>query len=187
MLYKEDEIFYSPKYINNKIINEIIKNPKIKKIIIPKSHYELMLKRNSNGIKRLVINGIDVEVRDKKGRPKKVNNDLKYKIINLYKEGHTILEISKILNIPKSTIWDNVGEELIKIKDDTKMEQFIQLVWEYKERLIENDLYDTYIETLFAELEMYVRNNELEKAKEILNNIIEYIHNIGDYEEWEND
>ncbi|ADC69806.1 conserved hypothetical protein [Methanocaldococcus sp. FS406-22] len=191
MIYNPDEIYYSPKYINNKIIDEIIKNPKIKKVVIPKSHYELMLKKNPNGIKRLLICGIDIEIRDRRGRPKKVNDDLKKKILELYKNGKTILEISEILRIPKSTIWDNVGEELAKIKDETLYERLWNDIWKFKELAIEEGWYDNYAKALFAELEAYIKSNNIEKANEALRKIIEYRHEniiyIEDEEEDEGD
>lgn len=175
MIYNDEEIFYSPKYINNKIIDKIIKNPKIKKVILPKSHYEIMLKKNPNGVRRLLLAGIDIEPTSKKGRPKKITEEIKQEILELYKKGYTILEISKLLKIPKSTIWDYVGVELIKYKESKKIEQLWELVYAYKEKLIEEGLFDSTVEMMFLELEMYIKNNNLNKAKETLIKIINYV------------
>jgi hypothetical protein len=182
MIYKKDEIIYSPRYLNNKTIDKIVKNPSIKKIIIPRYYYKLMEKKNPNGLKRLLIAGVEIEVRNKRGRSKRINNTLKDKIIELYKSGYTILEISKQLNIAKSTVWDNCKDEFKRIitelhekEEAEKKEQLKGLIYQYKEVFIENDLYDASVKILFSELEHAVEVGNLNRAYELLSELRYYI------------
>ena len=121
-------------------------------------------------------NHIIVEVEnDKRGRSKKIDEDIKKEILELYREGYSINKIASMLNLPKSTIFTNVKEEINEIKTEMKMEELTSLMYEYKEYLIKNDLYNPYIETQFSELKMYVDNNDLETAYKKLKEIIKYI------------
>ncbi len=157
-------------------INNLIQKSKNNMVVVklPKSIYNSP--KMTYKIEFMRKNHIIVEVEnDKRGRGKKLNDDIKKEILQLYKEGYSINKIASMLNLPKSTVFTNVKDDINKIKTDMKKEELTSLVYEYKEYLIKNDLYHPYIESQFLELKVYVDNNDLEKAHNKLKEIIEYI------------
>ena len=158
-------------------INELVESAKNNTIVVvklpnsiynsPKMTYKIEFMRKNHII-------VEVE-NDKRGRGKKIDDDVKKEILKLYKEGYSINKIASMLNLPKSTIFTNVKDEINKIKTEMKKEELTSLVYEYKEYLIKNDLYHPYIESQFLELKVYVDNNDLENAYNKLKEIIEYI------------
>ena len=157
-------------------INELVESAKNNMVVVklpnsiynsPKMTYKIEFMRKNHII-------VEVE-NDKRGRGKKIDDDVKKEILKLYKEGYSINKIASMLNLPKSTIFTNVKDEINKIKTEMKKEELTSLVYEYKEYLIKNDLYHPYIESQFLELKVYVDNNDLESAYNKLKEIIEYI------------
>ena len=107
----------------------------------------------------------------KRGRKIKVNNNINQQIIKLIEKGYTIREVGEELGISKSTVW-NYAKDLIK---DIEVNKFKTLLWEYKQQLIENELYDSYVESLFLELEHAVEVGDLNRAYELLSELRYYI------------
>jgi hypothetical protein len=107
----------------------------------------------------------------KRGRKIKVNNNINQQIIKLVEKGYTIREVGEELGISKSTVW-NYAKDLIK---DIEVNKFKTLLWEYKQQLIENELYDSYVESLFLELEHAVEVGDLNRAYELLSELRYYI------------
>jgi hypothetical protein len=107
----------------------------------------------------------------KRGRKIKVNNNINQQIIKLIEKGYTIREVGEELGISKSTVW-NYAKDLIK---DIEVNKFKTLLWEYKQQLIENELYDSYVESLFLELEHAVEVGNLNRAYELLSELRYYI------------
>jgi hypothetical protein len=103
----------------------------------------------------------------RRGRKRKINETQKRELLNLIKEGHSIRETAKIAGISKSTVYEYVKYDMVSMKK----EQFKKLVWEYKQQLIENDLYDSYVESLFLELEHAVEVGDLNRAYELLSEL----------------
>ncbi len=126
----------------------------------PKMVYKLkILKENTR---------VFIEVKSKqRGRLGKITEKQKKELLNLIKEGHSIRVTAKIVGIPKSTVYDYVKDNLLSMKK----EQLKELIYEFKEAFIENDLYDSHIQMLFAELEMHVEQENLNKARELLNEL----------------
>ncbi len=163
----------------NKIVNwktiEHIKNLAKKDVVIvrmPKSIYNHKKMKYKieilKGIPTVVIN---IEEKQK-GRKKKVNDFTKEKIFEMIKEGYSVREIGKELGISKSTVW-HYAKDYIK---EMKKEYLKKLIWELKETAVEEGWYDHTVQALFLELEAHIKNNDLEKSKEILQKIIEYRH-----------
>ncbi len=157
-------------------INELIQNAKNNIIIVklpksiynsPKMTYKIEFMRKHH----IIVE----EENNKRGRGRKLNEDIKKEILELYKEGYSINKIANMLNLPKSTIFTNVKDEINKIKTEMKKEELTSLVYEYKEYLIKNDLYHPYIESQFLELKVYIDSNDLENAYKKLKEIIGYI------------
>ncbi|WP_292460740.1 helix-turn-helix domain-containing protein [Methanothermococcus sp.] len=159
-------------------INELVEKAKNGMVVVklpnsiynsPKMTYKIEFMRKNHII-------VEVE-NDKRGRSKKIDEDIKKEILELYREGYSINKIASMLNLPKSTIFTNVKDEINKIKIEMKKEELTSLMYEYKEYLIKNDLYHPYIETQFMELKVYVNNNDLETAYKKLKEIIKYTKN----------
>ncbi len=110
----------------------------------------------------------------RRGRKIKVNDNIKQQIIKLIEKGYKIREIGEELGISKSTVW-NYAKGLIK---EIEVNKFKTLLWEYKQQLIENDLYDSYVKILFSELEHAVDEHDLNRAHIILSELRYYIENI---------
>ncbi|WP_421078054.1 helix-turn-helix domain-containing protein [Methanothermococcus sp. Ax23] len=157
-------------------INELVESAKNNMVIVKLPNSIYSSPKMTYKIEFMRKNHIIVEVEnDKRGRSKKIDEDIKKEILELYREGYSINKIASMLNLPKSTIFTNVKEEINEIKTEMKMEELTSLMYEYKEYLIKNDLYNPYIETQFSELKMYVDNNDLETAYKKLKEIIKYI------------
>jgi len=157
-------------------INELIQNAKnnITIVKLPKSIYnspKMTYKIEFMRKHHIIVE----EENNKRGRGRKLNEDIKKEILELYKEGYSINKIANMLNLPKSTIFTNVKDEINKIKTEMKKEELTSLVYEYKEYLIKNDLYHPYIESQFLELKVYIDSNDLENAYKKLKEIIGYI------------
>lgn len=131
----------------------------------PKMAYKIqILKENT---------GIFIEVKSKqKGRKKKINETQKRELLNLIKEGHSIRETAEMVGIPKSTVYDYIKDDLTSMKK----EQLKELIYEFKEVFIENDLYDiASVKILFSELEYAVDEYDLDRAHTILSELREYV------------
>lgn len=168
MTYKT---YYTPKYLSKKEVEKLIKEG-VNEIVMPKSIYELMERKNKNALNRLLLFGVDVKISSKVGRPKKIDERVKNHTVELIKEGWNIREVAKKLGLKKSTIWDNIKDDLEHIKK----ERLKNLIYEYKELLIKKDKYNEYVQTLFSELEIYVNNDQLENAEKALKEIINYVN-----------
>lgn len=133
----------------------------------PKMAYKIQtLKENT---------GIFIEVKSKqKGRKKKINETQKRKLLNLIKEGYSIRDTAKIVRIPKSTVYEYVKEDITNMKK----EQLKELIYEFKEMFIKNDLYSDSVKMLFSELEHAVEVGNLNRAYELLSELRHYIENI---------
>jgi len=166
---KEYKTIHTSKYLSKKEVDDLIKQG-VDEITMPKSVYEYMESKNKGALNRLLIFGVDITVTDQIGRPKKVEGNLKSKIIEEIVNGKSIRKIAEEYDLKKSTIWDNVKEDMEKIKE----ERFRKMIYEYKELLIDREKYNEYVETLFLELEMYLSNNDIKKAEKMLLKIIEY-------------
>ncbi|WP_421078027.1 helix-turn-helix domain-containing protein [Methanothermococcus sp. Ax23] len=166
-----------------KDINKIVSWEEINKIIVdsnkdlvfirmpesvfnhPKMAYKIqILKENT---------GIFIEVKSKqKGRKKKINETQKRELLNLIKEGHSIRETAEMVGIPKSTVYDYVKDDIINMKK----EQLKELIYEFKEVFIDNDLYNiASVKILFSELEHAVEVGDLNRAYELLSELREYV------------
>jgi len=157
-------------------INELVEKAKNTMVIVklpnsifnsPKMEYKINFMKQNH-----IIVEKDTE---KRGRNKKIDDELKEKILELYKEGYTINQIAKMMKLPKSTLFTNVKQEINEIKTNSKKEELQTLTYQYKEYLIKNDLYNSYIETQFMELKVYVDNDEIETAYNKLKEILQYI------------
>ena len=110
----------------------------------------------------------------KPGRPSLDKNTIE-KIKELRKHGKSIRKIAKELNISPPTVL----KYLQQIEDDKfKLERFWELMWKFKEVAVMEEWYDGYAKALFAELEAYIKSENLDKAKEVLDKIIEYRNNM---------
>jgi len=155
-------------------IEEIIKKGKNNMVVVklPNSIYHS--KKMKYKIEHMKKHHIIVEMdNDKRGRHKKIDDNLKERILELYREGYSINNISNILKLPKSTIFINVRDEIGIISMERKKEELTSLMYQYKEHLIIENIYDNYFDTLFSELKMYIDENNLDmahiKIKEISN------------------
>ncbi len=157
---KWDEIYdiinkYKNEYVIIKLPNSIYNSPKMKyKIEYLKKHHIVVECDN-----------------EKRGRKKKIDNDKKYKILKMYREGYSLIDISRILEIPKSTIFMSLNNELNIIKKDIKIEELNNILYEYKEYLIKEGIYTQSLDYLFAELKIYIKNEDINSAYKVLNNI----------------
>ncbi|WP_459202004.1 hypothetical protein [Methanococcus sp. CF] len=161
--------YHTSKYLSKTEVEDLIKQG-IDEVTMPKSVYEYMEKKNKGALNRLLIFGVDVSITDQVGRPKKVEGDIKKKIIEEIIDGKSIRKIAEEYDLKKSTIWDNIKDDMAKIKQ----EKFRKMIYDYKELLIEKGKYTDYIETLFLELDMNISNDNLKEAEKILLKIIEY-------------
>ncbi|XRP97784.1 helix-turn-helix domain-containing protein (plasmid) [Methanocaldococcus sp. 16A] len=160
-------------------INKIIKQSKHSLILLkfpksvyehPKMQYKLeVLKQEPNIF-------IDVE-NSKRGKKRVVDDNTREKIITLLKDGYPIRRIGEELGLAKSTVWDYAKEYIKELKE----EHLKNLIWKYKEKLIEEDLWDSIVEMLFLELEMHIKNKDIEQAKKKLDEIINYVNSEEDY------
>ncbi|MBA2868959.1 hypothetical protein [Methanococcus maripaludis] len=161
--------YHTSKYLSKEDVENLIKEG-VDEVTMPKSIYEYMEKKNKGALNRLLIFGVDVSITDQVGRPKKVEGDIKKKIIEEIINGKSIRKVAEEYDLKKSTIWDNIKEDMAKIKQ----EKFRKMIYDYKELLIEKERYTDYIETLFCELDMHISNDNLKEAEKILLKIIEY-------------
>ena len=165
-----------------KDINKIVSWDEINKIIVdsnkdlvfirmpesvfnhPKMAYKIqVLKENTR---------VFIEVKSKqRGRLGKITEKQKRELLNYIKDGYSIRKTAEMVGIPKSTIYDYIKDDLTSMKK----EQLKELIYEFKEVFIENDLYSASIQTLFAELESAVEVGDLNRAYEILSELREYI------------
>ncbi|ACV25258.1 hypothetical protein [Methanocaldococcus fervens] len=130
----------------------------------PKMVYKLEYLKN---------NGVFVEVENaKRGRKRRVTDEMVKKIHELIVNGCSIRETAKILNLGKSTVWDYAKDCI----GELKREYLKRLIWEYKEHLIKNGKYTPSVQLLFLELEACV-DVDLEMAKNILKEIINHAKN----------
>jgi len=161
--------FHTSKYLSKKEVEDLIKQG-VDEVTMPKSVYEYMEEKNKGALNRLLIFGVDVSITDQVGRPKKVEADIKKKIIEEIINGKSIRKVAEEYDLKKSTLWDNIKDDMAKIKQ----EKFRKMIYDYKELLIEKGKYTDYIETLFLELDMNISNDNLKEAEKILLKIIEY-------------
>jgi len=172
----------------NKIVGweeiEKIKEMAKKDVIIvrmPKSVYNhKKMKYKIEALKEIPTVVINVEEKQR-GRKKKIQNDILEKAIELINNNYSIRETANELGIPKSTLWLYIKD----IAKNAKIRLFKKLVLEYKEQLIKKGLYNGTIDMLFAELEMHLKLNDLEKAKNILTEIIMYVNDDLDEDDEE--
>ncbi|WP_018153478.1 helix-turn-helix domain-containing protein [Methanothermococcus thermolithotrophicus] len=130
----------------------------------PKMAYKIqVLKENTR---------IFIEVKSKqRGRKRKINETQKRELLNLIKEGHSIRKTAKMVGISKSTVYEYVKDDMISMKK----EQLKELIYEFKEVFIENDLYDIgSVQILLRELEQAVEIGDLNRAYELLSELREY-------------
>ncbi len=157
-------------------IDELIEKSKSTMVIVklPKSIYDSPKMKYK--IEYMEKNHIVVEIdNEKRGRNKSISNNLKNKALELYKEGYTLNQIAEKLKLPKSTLFINIKDEINKIKVNREKEELNNLTYQYKEYLINNDLYNNYIETQFLELKVYIDNNSMEEAYIKLKEILNYV------------
>jgi hypothetical protein len=115
---KNYKTIHTVKYLSKKEVDLIIKQG-YDEITMPKSVYEYMGRKNKGALNRLLIFGVDISITDAVGRPKKVEKDLKNKIIEEIVNGKSIRKIAEEHDLKKSTIWDNVKDEMEKNKTGT--------------------------------------------------------------------
>jgi predicted DNA-binding protein YlxM (UPF0122 family) len=131
----------------------------------PKMAYKIqVLKENTR---------VFIEVKSKqKGRLGKINEKRKRELLNYIKDGYSIRETAEMFGIPKSTVYDYVKDDLTNMKK----EQLKELIYEFKEVIIKNDLYDiASVKILFSELEHAVEVGDLNRAYELLSELRQYI------------
>ncbi|EHP83666.1 helix-turn-helix domain-containing protein [Methanotorris formicicus] len=150
-------------------IKELEKKAKNNIIIVklPKSIYNSSKMKYKLEYMRRKLIFVEVD-EQKRGRPKKIDESIKNYVVQLLTNGKNLSEIARELNIPRTTIFDNIKDFLPKIK----REKFMKLLYEYKEFLIEKELYAPHVQILFSELEMHIKKEDFENAKKILDEII---------------
>ncbi|MCS3922382.1 hypothetical protein M2325_001067 [Methanococcus voltae PS] len=163
------KVYKTSKYLTKKKVEEIIQKD-YDEIIMPQSIYNLMDEKNKSSMEKLRLCGVIIKTTDNVGRPKKITKYDKYRIKELLVDGKSVRKTAEIMNMKKTTVWENIKDSM----DEIKIEKFRKLIYEYKELLILQDRYGSYIESLFLELDVYINNKDMENALEILNKIIIY-------------
>ncbi len=172
------------KVISWKDVEKIIEMAKKDIVVIripPGTYRNKKMKYKIEALKEIPTIFIAIN-RKERGRKPELDVD---KIIEMLKE-KSLTEVAELLEIPETTLYyhfDKHREEIEKERLERKMDEFERLMWAYKEMLVEKGLYDAYVESLFAELEMCIRNKNLEKAKKIIVEIISYVNAHLDDEE----
>ncbi|MBP2201593.1 hypothetical protein J3E07_001005 [Methanococcus voltae] len=163
------KVYKTSKYLTKKKVEEIIQKD-YDEIIMPQSIYNLMDEKNKSSMEKLRLCGVIIKTTDNVGRPKKITKYDKDRIKELLVDGKSVRKTAEIMNMKKTTVWENIKDSM----DEIKIEKFRKLIYEYKELLILQDRYGSYIESLFLELDVYINNKDMENALEILNKIIIY-------------
>jgi len=160
-------------------IEEIIRKGKNNMIVVKLPNSIYLSKKMRYKIEYMKRHHIIVEVEnDKRGRHKKIDDNIKERILELYREGYSINNISNILKLPKSTIFINVRDEISIISMERKKEELSSLMYQYKEHLIIENIYNNYLDTLFSELKMLIDENDLETAYNTIKEISNYIKKL---------
>ncbi|MBP2143630.1 hypothetical protein J2127_000785 [Methanococcus voltae] len=162
-------VYKTSKYLTKKKVEEIIEKD-YDEIIMPQSIYNLMNEKNKSSMEKLRLCGVIIKTTDNVGRPKKITKYDKDKIKELLVDGKSVRKTAEIMNMKKTTVWENIKDS----RDEIKIEKFRKMIYEYKELLIVQDRYGSYVESLFLELDVYINNKDMENALEILNKIIIY-------------
>ncbi|MBP2172500.1 hypothetical protein [Methanococcus voltae] len=163
------KVYKTSKYLTKKKVEEIIQKD-YDEIIMPQSIYNLMDEKNKSSMEKLRLCGVIIKTTDNVGRPKKITKYDKDRIKELLVDGKSVRKTAEIMNMKKTTVWENIKDSM----DEIKIEKFRKLIYEYKELLIIQDRYGSYVESLFLELDVYINNKDMENALEILNKIIIY-------------
>ncbi|MCS3901043.1 hypothetical protein [Methanococcus voltae] len=164
------KVYKTSKYLTKKDINNIIEKD-YDEIIMPQSIYKLLNEKNKSSMEKLRLCGIIVKTTDNVGRPKKITKYDKDKIKELLVDGKSVRKTAEIMDMKKTTVWENIKDCMNEIK----IEKFRKMIYEYKELLIMQERYGSYVESLFLELDIYINNEDMENALEILNKIIIYV------------
>ncbi|HIP90638.1 MAG TPA: Hin recombinase [Candidatus Nanopusillus sp.] len=107
----------------------------------------------------------------RRGRKRKINETQKRELLNIIKEGHSIRETAKMVGISKSTVYEYVKDDIISMKK----EQLKELIYEFKELFIENDLYDIgSVRILFKEIEGALEVGDYEHVMKLFSELKEY-------------
>ncbi len=157
------------KYISKREAGEIAKS-KIKKIsLTPTAHKQTPDKT----IRFLKEKGIEIEVLQRRGRPKKLGKEEITKIMAARQEGLSFYRISKMFNIPKSTIFDYYKRNKhLKINNEEIEEIKVKEAKKLFEKIITNSSNEK-IKQLAIE---GIRANSQEDIEFILRGIISYIN-----------
>ena len=140
---------------------------------IPKSVYNnKKMKYKIEVLKEIPTVVINIEEKPR-GRKIKIPESILNKAIDLLKE-RGLTEVAELLAIPETTLYyhfEKHKEKINKEREEFKMQKLKQLLWEYKEMIINKGFYNAEMELKFLELELKINNKEFDDAKKILNEI----------------
>lgn len=157
------------KYISRREARKIIK-ANIKKISLTPTAYK---QTPDKTIRFLKEEGIEIEVLQRRGRPRKLGKEEITKIMAARQEGLSFYRISKVLNIPKSTIFDYYKRNKhLKINNEEIEEIKIREAKKLFEKIITNSPNEK-IKQLAIE---GINSNNQEDIEFILRGIISYIN-----------
>jgi len=113
-----------------------------------------------------------IEVKSRRrGRKRKIDDTQRVELLNYLKEGYSIRGIAEITDIPKSTIYDYIKDEMEKVKK----EQLKELIYEFRELFIEKDLYKfESVKILFKEIENALEVGDYEHVMKLFSELKEY-------------